>query len=135
MKDLKNNVPFYFNLGIKTYLVVDAITPKSKWREQIQLHLWHKETGYSYQKMSADNEGYLLLPEIKIKIRAQQQRLIFVDAVTNKVLRDRKQFDYALTEAEQKAEAEAQRANTAEQRAEQLAQLLREKGIVFDELG
>jgi len=116
-KDLKANVPFYFGLGVETYLVIDAITPQKKLREPIELHLWRKPKGQSIQKMSADSDGYFELPEMKIKIAVQQQRLIFADALTGEVLHDNEQLIDALKNAEHNLNTEAQRANVAEQRA------------------
>jgi len=123
-KDLKANVPFYFGLGVETYFVIDAITPQKKWRNPFELHLWRKPKGQSIEKISADSAGYFWLPEMNIKVAAQQQRLIFVDTLTGKVLHDTGQLSLALENAEhnlnvaeQRANAEAQRANVAEQRA------------------
>jgi hypothetical protein len=116
-KDLEGNVPFYFGLGVETYFVIDAITPQKTLRSPIKLHLWRKTPGQPYQEVPPDGAGYFLLPEIKLKIAAQQQRLIFADAVTGEVLRDGGQLSDALKEAEQRANVEAQRAKMAEQRA------------------
>ncbi|MDM8558654.1 Uma2 family endonuclease [Candidatus Parabeggiatoa sp. HSG14] len=101
-KDLTSNVPFYFGLGVETYLVIDAITPQKKLRESIELHLWQKIKGQP-TKIPADSAGYFLLPSMNIKIAAQQHHLIFVDALTGKVLPD--------------LEVEGQRADVAEQHA------------------
>jgi Uma2 family endonuclease len=118
LKDLQDNVPFYFNLGVETYLVIDAITPQKTLRSPIELHLWQKTKGKPYQKVGPDNAGFFLLPQMNIKIKAQEQRLIFVDALTGKLLRDSGQLSEALQEAETRAEMEAQRAEAAENRAQ-----------------
>lgn len=125
LKDLQDNVPFYFGLGVETYLVIDAITPQKQLRNPIELHFWRKTKGQSYQKIEADSAGYFYLPSMKIKIKAEQQRLTFIDALTGEMLRDNEQLGHAneqlghaLEETEQRANAEALRANTAEQRAE-----------------
>jgi len=124
-KDLEANVPFYFGLGVETYLIIDAITPQKKLREPIELHLWRKPKGQTIQKISADSAGYFCLPEMNIKIAVQQQRLIFANALTGEVLRDYEQlYDALEIEAQradveaQRADVEAQRAKIAEQRAE-----------------
>jgi hypothetical protein len=117
-KDLQKNLPLYFGLGVETYFVIDAVTPEGDLRSPIELHLWRKTKGQAYQKMGPDNAGYFLLPEMNIKIAVQEQRLIFVDAVTGEVLRDSGQLSEALKEVEQRANAEAQRATAAEQQAE-----------------
>jgi len=111
-KDLKANMPFYVSLGVETYLVIDAITPKKTLRDPIELHLWRKG-----QEVPPDSAGYFLLPEMKIKIAIQQQRLIFADALTGKVLRDSGQLSEALEKVQQRANAETQRANAEAQRA------------------
>jgi len=117
-KDLESNVSFYFSLGIETYLVIDAITPQKKLRKSIKLHLWRKTRGKSYKKIKTDNAGYFLLPEMNVKITAQQQRLIFADAVTDEILRDSGQLGEALEESEKRVEAEAQQAKIEAQRAD-----------------
>lgn len=121
LKDLQENVPFYFSLGVKTYLVIDAITPQQTLRNPIELHLWRKTKGQSYQKIEADSTGYFWLPEMNIKISAKQQRLTFINAATGEVLRDTEQFEQALEESEQ-------RANTAERHAETAFEDGKQKG-------
>jgi len=53
------------------------------------------------------------LPEMKIKIAVQQQRLIFADALTGEVLRDTGQLIDALENAEHNVNVAEQRANVA----------------------
>ena len=103
-KDLKTNVGFYFGLGVKTYMVIDAVTPQKKLREPIELHLWRKPKGQLIQKVAADSAGYFLLPEMNIKVAVQQQRLVFVDVLTNEVLRDSGQLYDALEDTKQRVE-------------------------------
>ncbi len=93
-------------MGIKTYLVIDAITPRSKERPQIELHLWRNISGV-VQTVAADAEGYLTLPEMQLKVRAIGRRLVFVDAVTDKVLLDNKDFAVELA-ANQEARVAAE---------------------------
>jgi len=47
-KDLQNNLPLYFSLGVETYLVIDAVTPQKKLRSPIELHLWRQSKGQPY---------------------------------------------------------------------------------------
>jgi len=134
LKDLQNNVALYFGLGAETYFVIDGVTPQNKWRVPIELHLWRKTKGQAYQKMGPDNAGYFLLPEMNIKIAVQEQRFIFVNAVTGEVLRDNGQLSEALAQSEERANAEAQRAEIAFEDGEQnkaleIAQNLLAKGI------
>ncbi len=119
-KDLKENVAFYFSLGIETYFVIDAVTPQKKLRTPIELHLWRK--GKPPKKVKVDNTGYFLLPEMNVKIASQREGLIFVDAMTGNALRDNGQLNDALEESEQRADTEKQRADTEAQRADTEAQ-------------
>jgi len=125
LNDLKNKVLFYTRLGIPAYLVIDAVTPRAKLREQIALHLWRKIRG-RMQQMQPDAEGYLELPEINIKIKAEGQRLIFADSATGEILHDAGEMKMIMLKerqraetAEKKADMELRRAQLAEKKAEQ----------------
>ncbi len=133
LKDLQNNVPFYFGLGIQTYLVIDAITPQSKRRPQIQLYLWRSIKG-KVQEVSADAAGYLTLPDMNLKIRAIGQRIILVDTVTDEVLFDNS--DLAIALAEERAArqiAEEKTRQIAEEKAaiarQEIALAMWQKGL------
>ncbi len=138
-KDLDQNLSLYASLGIKTYLVIDLMEPHlEKIREQIQLHVFRLVSGRLVEKMP-DKKGFLTLPEMGLKIKAQGQQLILVDKLTDEVLLDVTKLEKALGAeiekakeakqqileekqradvAERQAKAEAKRANTAEQRAQ-----------------
>ena len=145
-KDLDQNLSLYASLGIKTYLVIDLMEPHlEKIREQIQLQVFRLVSGRLVKKMP-DKKGFLTLPEMGLKIKAQGQQLILVDKLTDEVLLDVTKLEKALEaevenakEAKQqileekqradvaerqakaeakRANAEAKRANTAEQRAQ-----------------
>jgi colicin import membrane protein len=131
-KDLDENVSLYASLGIKTYLVIDLMVPhQDQVREQIELHLFERVKGRLVEK-SPDHEGYLTLPEMGLKIKAEAQQIILVDKLTGEVLLDVTELKEALeSEVEKAKEAkrqalyekqrvtqEAQRANAAEQRAQ-----------------
>ncbi|MCP4353198.1 MAG: hypothetical protein GY795_47715 [Desulfobacterales bacterium] len=133
LKDLKDNVPFYMGLGIPTYLAVDAITPKPRLREQIRLCMWRNRRGQGV-RVQPDSEGYLLFPEMDIKVKAVGQRLIFSDNITGELLLDSVQLNLFLEEERQKTEQERQRADEERQRAELLAEKLRSIGIDPDEI-
>ncbi len=107
-KDLHKNVRFYFNLGIETYFVIDAVTPQKKIRTPIELHLWQKTQGKFFKKIKADSAGFFLMPEMNVKIAIQQQSLIFIDSVTGNVLQDSEQLSNTLEEVEQRAITEKQ---------------------------
>ncbi len=127
-KDLEDNVSFYMGLGIPAYLAVEAVAPGNQLREQIELHLWRKISGWQHA-MRPDADKWHALPEMGLDIRAQGQSLSFRDSLTGELLLDSEQLSTALekqrqrAEAEAKrAEAEAKRAETAERRAETEAQ-------------
>jgi Uma2 family endonuclease len=114
VKDLEDLVPFYFGLGISTYLVIDAVTPQNKLRKQIRLHAWQVANGQPV-KLAPDAAGRLVLPTLGLTVHALGRRLTFVDSVTGEVLMDVEQWQKAFETVRQRAEAEAQRATLAEQ--------------------
>ncbi len=147
LKDLEENVPFYAGLGITSYLVVDAITPQSRLREQIGLHLWRNKKGLGL-RMQPDTEGYFHIPEMNVSVKASGNSLIFKDSLTGEILHDTEQLRQLIEKGQQCAEQEKQRAEQEKQRAEQekqraeqekqktelLAAKLRSLGIDPDEL-
>ena len=120
LTDLENKATFYLGLGIPTYLVIDAVTPGGRLRQQVALHLWRAVEGQP-QKIQPDAQEGALLPEMGLKIVAQGQRIRFVDVNTGEFLLDAGQLLAALREAEARAEAEARRAE-AEAEARQAAE-------------
>ncbi len=114
LQDLHHKVPFYFSLGISTYLVIDAVTPRSQLREQMELHLWQLLDG---QPSKIETEGECRIPEMGLTISAQGQQLYFTESATGKVLLNGEQWREALQTETQRANYEAQRADQAEQRA------------------
>jgi Uma2 family endonuclease len=114
LHDMQHKVPFYFNLGISTYLVIDAVTPLSQLREQIELHLWQLIDG---QPSKIKTEGGCLVPKMGLTISAQGQQLYFTETATGKILLNGEQWHTALQIETQRADYEAQRAARAEQRA------------------
>ncbi|MCP4696373.1 MAG: hypothetical protein GY862_05950 [Gammaproteobacteria bacterium] len=131
---LKGEVSFYGRKNVSTYLLIDAITPQDKPREQIDLHVW-QQTGGKMRKMCADAEGALVLPEMKLKILACGQQLHFVDLTAGKTLLDAEQWRAAFQKAKarrieaevRRAKAEAQRADIAEAEIVRLRALLTNK--------
>jgi len=83
------------------------------------------------------------MPEMKIRVRAKGQRLVFTDSVTGRLLRDTGQFrienerlktaavkkQRRAETAEKKAVKEHRRAEMAEKEAGRLAELLKSAGI------
>ncbi len=139
-KDLGDNVSFYAGLGIQSYLVIDAITPQSRFREQIRLHMWRNKKGLSFQ-VQPDAEGYFHIPEMNVSVKASGKNLIFKDSLTDKILLGTKQLCQVVEEGEQRAEQaekqlalERQISEQEKQKAELLAAKLRSLGIDPDEL-
>ncbi|MDM8550315.1 Uma2 family endonuclease [Desulfobacterales bacterium HSG2] len=140
LKDKEENVPFYANLGIPAYLVIDAVTPEWLLREEVGLYLWRTEKG-RVRQMEPDREGYLLLPEINMKIRADGYRMIFADSVNGMILKDSEELwmvraaeRLRAETAEKNATAERLRAEAAEKAAEQACQLAAEERLRIDRL-
>lgn len=121
VKDLEKMVSFYFKLGISTYVVIDAVTPKSELRKQIQIQVWHLENGQPV-KIAPDAAGRFVIPTLGLTIYALGQRLMFVDTATGEPLMDVEQWQKALETVRHQAVAEAQRAVAEAQRAEVEAQ-------------
>jgi len=130
-KDLDSNLSLYADLGIATYLVIDLMVPhQNRLREQIELHVFRLVSG-KLSEMAPDNEGYLTLPEMGLKIKAEAGQMVLIEELTGKVLLDAGKLKQALeSEVEkakeaqrqalaesQRAQSEAKRANIAEQRA------------------
>lgn len=117
LKDLQSNVPLYLGLGVDSYLVIDAVTPQARLRAQIELHLWRRTGGAGWRKVAPDSSGYLHVPELYIKLTAAGQRLVFVDAISGRLVRDSGELTEALEELERRVKRESQRAELAEAQA------------------
>ncbi len=87
LKDLQTNVAFYHRLGIRAYLVIDAITPRAQLRDPIEIHLW-RETNGVMEKVKPDRRGALALPEMGVLIFTRQDHIRLVDMGTGNPLRD-----------------------------------------------
>ncbi len=119
MADKDKKVRFYMDLGIPAYLVIDAITPGGNPRDPVQLTLWRKAKD-AVREIQPDTDGYLPVPEMQVKIKAEGKTLVVADIITGEILRDTGQLRQS--EAREK------------QRAERLAAKLREMGISPDEM-
>jgi Uma2 family endonuclease len=136
LSDLEEKVSFYLNLGVSTYLVIDAITPRSELRSEIELHLWRSVEGQA-RKIAPDAQGRLALPEMGLSVSAQGQRISFMDAASGEVLLDMGQLLVALEaerearrEAEARAEVEAQARREAEARLREMEARLKRAGLL-----
>lgn len=121
VNDLEKKVSFYQRLGISTYLVIDAVTPRNQPRKLIQLHLWRVVNGTPV-KQSPDAAGRFWLPELGVRLHALGRRLIFVNADTGEELYDGKQWRVAFQTQAQRAQVAVQRAKAEAQRADAEAQ-------------
>ena len=126
--DLEKKVALYGGLGISAYLVIDQVTARGEIREHIDLYLWRK-TGAGLCRTPPDAQGWLAVPEMKAKIKAEGQKLILLDMDTGKTLHDNGSLEQ-IAEAERHiSKQERQRAEQERQKAERLAEKLRSLGI------
>lgn len=117
IRDMKNKLFFYTGLGIRTYFVIDAVTSGAKLRRETGLHLWRKNRGM-VQQIQPDAEGYLVVPETGIKVKAEGHRLLFADMISGEMLHDTGELKAIVLKEGQRAEKEKQRAEEERQRAE-----------------
>jgi len=128
-KDMHEKVSFYASLGIPACLVIDSITSGGILRKQVELHLW-RQIQDRFHKMRSDAEGYLPVPEMKVKIKAQGQNLIFADIITGEILCDVGQMQQRIDkeailrkQASERADKEAMLHKQAAERADKEAML------------
>ncbi len=129
VKDMHEKVDFYANLGIPACLVIDSITSGGILRKQVELHLW-RQIQDRFRKIQFDAEGYLTVPEMKVKIKAQGQNLIFTDIITGEILCDVGQMQQRVDkeailrkQASERADKEARLHKQASERADKEARL------------
>lgn len=122
LKDLEANVDFYQDLGISTYLVIDAIRPDSRLRTPIALYLWRMDAG-RLRPVSPDEDRGFPLPEIGLRVWADREGLHFSDLATGQELLDTGEAYRVRREAEM-------RAAEAEARAAALEKKLRDLGLL-----
>ncbi len=129
----------YMDLGIPVCLVIDAITSQGKPCDP-ELFLWRK-TGGAVRKIKPDANGYLPIPEMHVKIKAEDRNLVVADIMTGEILRDKGEIEQSEAREKQRADQESkradqerERANQETERAERLAAKLRELGIALEEM-
>jgi len=123
MADLEQKNEFFMQLGIPTYLVIDAITPRGQLRPHIQLHLWRLLDGQMHA-VEPDADGTLLLPEMGFRVSAHGQQIQFVDAATGAVARSSSELRAALEQERQERLREQRARRQAEAEIERLRQEL-----------
>ncbi len=87
LADLQHKVRLYTHIGVPTYLVIDAISPRHKRRQEVRLFLWRMEEGELETVYPDDLEGFAL-PEMGVHLRAEGQKLLFTELETGQVLGD-----------------------------------------------
>lgn len=87
-QDLHDKVTFYGSLGVATYLVIDAITPRSHLRTHFRLHMWQRDTTGDMIPTKPNADGAFLLPEMDLRIQVQRQQITLIDQRTNEPLFD-----------------------------------------------
>ncbi len=135
-EDMKDKVSLYADLGIPAYLVIDLYNSRWGLREQYELHLWRR-TGNGVFDVRTDTDGWLAVPEMRLKIRVDGQKLIFAGIAT--ILRTMeeevalcRQETARAEQAETRAEQEKARAENAEEEIRLLREKLRAAGILPD---
>lgn len=111
LADKEGKVKLYQRLGIKSYLVIDAITPGSKMRRQIGLHYWRMADSLLAPVTPDEDDGFNL-DAINMHIMADGQELRFTDLASGVRLLDSGQLSKDLVKERQlrkNAEAELAR--------------------------
>ncbi|MEO7909277.1 MAG: Uma2 family endonuclease [Roseiflexaceae bacterium] len=121
--DLQGKRLFYAGLGIQEYLVLDVEDEQERLLPQIGVSLWRMEQGIQLP-VTPDNQGFLLLESIGVRLRADGRKLIAFVATTGEPLLTSTELVAALEFAEQarlRAEQARLRAEQARLQAEQHA--------------
>jgi len=108
-KDLKDNLVLYSELGVLTYLVIDAFLPDIEFcktgsenndidalpmqerRQQFEIHLWQFQNG-KFHKELPDSQGFFFIPEMNLCIKAQGQDFIFKGVSGGKIIKNHEQL-------------------------------------------
>lgn len=113
--DVVDKFEDYHTLGIARYVIADRPRRGADWG---LLGFEHTPTGYL--PMPADNQGRLWLEAVGVWLAAEGQRLVCYDGATGQPIGDYTEITRLLDQERGRAEAEKQRADTAEARASQL---------------
>lgn len=106
LADLQHKVRLYTRLAIPAYLVIDAISPRHKRRQEVRLFLWRMEDGELETVYPDELEGFAV-PEMGVHLRAEGQKLLFTELETGRVLGDM-ETERKGREAERQARLEAE---------------------------
>jgi Uma2 family endonuclease len=115
LRDLEAKAAFYVGLGVPTYLVIDAITPRGQLRKKIELHLWRLVDGQP-RELLPEADGGFVLPEMGFKVLTEGQRIRFIDLATGAVALDSGELRTGL-EAERRARLQESEARLQESEA------------------
>jgi len=124
--DMDGKVSLCESLGIRAYLVIDQVSSGGKLYRHLRLHLWRSIRG-RLRKTEPDDEGWLGIPEIGLKIRARGRTPIFADIVTGEILRDIQQESERADREAALRRQEAERAEQETERADREAALRRQE--------
>ncbi len=114
--DTQSKGLFYAALGIREYLLLDVEDEDEQLLDPIGISLWRLENELPIP-VEPDEEGYLTLEMIGVRLRADRRRLVAQDMATGELLRTNEELLAALA-ATELARQEAERARQeAEQRA------------------
>ena len=84
-------------------MLIDGLTEKGKESGEIEVHYWQKG-----KKISPDKEGYIDIPELRIKVTAKAKELQFIDRNTLQPLLRQEENRQALEEKDQALEEKDQ---------------------------
>lgn len=129
-RDQQKKGLLYASLEVKEYLILDIVNPDNPDTlcDQIGVSLWRLDNGVPIE-VAPDDEGYLTLECIGVRLRADGQRLVAQVCATGEMLRTARDLTDALTETEQSRREAEQRAAAAEAELAQLrAELAKLRG-------
>lgn len=71
-QDLETKGELYHNLGVSRYLVIDGHDAKGKITGSISIRMW-----LNGKEQSPGSDGFLEIPELKVKVKPLDDRLVF----------------------------------------------------------
>jgi Uma2 family endonuclease len=115
-RDQEHKPFLYAALGIDECLVLDILDEQERLRPQIDISLW-RLSPYGMAVVAPDDEGYVTLTAIDVRVRADGRRLVAQDVRSGELLRTSVELLAALDQAEQARAAAEQARADAERRA------------------
>lgn len=115
-QDTQRKPLLYARFGIKEYLLLDLLNAQDRLRKQIGITLWRLD-GNAYIVVQPDDEGYVTLETLGLRLRAEGRRLVFQVLATGEVLHTSAELIATIEANEQRIEQAEQARIQAEQRA------------------